>query len=233
MKKVVFIALLIYGGYFFLFAQINDPNWKNLIPNYSFEEHDFSNGINDKRNDDENKNHEKINPIHLVKNDDSLIEENTHGVYLELLGRNGVYSIGYEYTYKIKKNSFGVAVGSAVYRHSSPSKDFLNYNLNLTPFYEYGGNVGIRSGMNLSFGINPIMFTNKLDDLYDADKPPVYTIMPSNSLGLFFNTKNRKYHYLINGYLLYRISIYDNRKTAEILPWLGLTFKYNFKTDVK
>ena len=43
MKKVVFIALLIYGGDFFFFAQINDPNWKNLIPNYSFEvvEEDF------------------------------------------------------------------------------------------------------------------------------------------------------------------------------------------------
>ncbi|RFC55611.1 hypothetical protein [Brumimicrobium aurantiacum] len=185
--------------------------WENLVSNYSFE----------KATNDFNRNATKLK-------DDTVPKIKSHGIYLELLGRNGAYSLGYE---TVGNYGVGLGIGTSVNQHSVPEVKFLNYSFNVSPFYEFGENIGVRVGFNTTFSINPITFTSNLDFLHPADKPPIYRVVPANSLGVYYKTKNQKYQFLVNSYLLYQISIYENRNSSQILPWFGVQFKYNIKNN--
>lgn len=160
--------------------------------------------------------------------DDTISKMKSHGIYLELLGRNGIYSLGYEVE---GNHGVGLGIGTSIYQHSAPGVKFLNYNFNVSPFYDFGENIGIRVGFNTSVSMNPVTFTSDLDFLNPADKPPIYRITPANSLGVYYKTKNQKYQILVSSYLLYEISIYENHNRSQILPWFGLQLKYNFKSN--
>ncbi|WP_343784758.1 hypothetical protein, partial [Wandonia haliotis] len=100
-------------------------------------------------------------------------------------------------------------------------------------FYEYGTRFGPRISLAFAAGINPIMSTGKLNYLPYADLPPVVVLIPSGSFGMFYRTKNNRFYFSISGYIMYRHSIYKERKSSRLSPWMGCSVKYNFKFRVK
>lgn len=152
-----------------------------------------------------------------------------HGFFGEFMGKNLVYSLGYEYTFQKNKHGMGVGIGASGMKHYASGKSYPNYTFSLSPFYEYGTRFGPRISLAFAAGINPILSTGKLNYLPYADLPPVVVVMPSGSLGMFYRTRNNRFHFLISGYLIYRYSIYKERKSSRLSPWVGCSVKYNFK----
>jgi hypothetical protein len=163
----------------------------------------------------------------------------SHGVYLELLGTNVIYALGYEFHKRRNKHAVGFHVGSGVYPNLTSSVKAWTYTISVSTFYEYGKKVGFRTGLHLNNEVNPIMFTDKLIKVHPSDKPSIYGVLPSLSLGVFKTfldnrlqltlkghmfTSYRK-HETLSGYLWYGFS----RDYSWF--WTGLTVKYNFKTS--
>lgn len=155
------------------------------------------------------------------------------GVYLEGLGKNGYYSLGYEYQILKRIHSFGIGGGLSYRRINGPGIKYSNFSINISPFYEYGKSFGIRLGFNAGISLNPIVFSNKLDYLHYADKPPIYLINPAVEVGFFYRTPNNRFQFTLSGYLFYINHHYTERNYWSLQPWLGLTIKYNFKITTK
>ena len=176
---------------------------------------------------------------------DSLIRESQkevfHGVYLEFLGRNLAYAVGYEFVSKKEKNAFGIGVGARYLYQEVPGKKFSNFSLSVSPFYEYGNSFGLRTGISLAMDSNPIVYSNKLDYLHPADQPYYLSLFPSYFLGAFYRTKNQRFQIVLYGQVYTWIARDKSASVAgvrwmsyaTISPWVGLTVKYNFKNRTK
>lgn len=152
------------------------------------------------------------------------------GVDLELLGKNGLYSIGYEYQLVYRRHSMGLGTGISFKRNRVTDKKYSNFAMSISPFYEYGDNVLLRLGINAGLRINPVMFSDKFDELYYSDKPPVYILTPSVEVGCFYRTNNNRFQIGLSSYLIYQYFKYVEREDTSFKPWIGLSFKYNFNT---
>ena len=183
-----------------------------------------------------------IESINYIRDTSSIITKETklHGVYIELLGKEMIYSIGYELSNSKELHTFGFGLGTSILRlRILGSIRYNQYSLSSYAFYEYGKTWGGRTAVNLNGKINPIMYSSKLDEVVPPDKPSYYDIIPSFSLGMFFRPKGSNFQYILSTYFLESFGkrqTFDGhtwRRVSEYNFWLGLTFKYNFKTDVK
>ncbi|GAA0874078.1 hypothetical protein GCM10009118_04860 [Wandonia haliotis] len=166
-------------------------------------------------------------------------KETFQGVYLEFLGRNLTYAVGYEFVSKKGKNAFGIGVGARYLYQSVAGKKFSNFSLSVSPFYEYGNSFGLRTGISLAMDSNPIVYSNKLDYLHPADQPYYLSLFPSYFLGAFYRTKKQRFQIILYGQV-YTWIVRRKREVGvkwkpyvTISPLVGLTVKYNFKNRTK
>ena len=164
-----------------------------------------------------------------VTSDTSLNKIITQGVYLEGLGKNGYYSLGYEYQILKRRHSFGFGSGISYRRIRGPGIKYSNFSINISPFYELGRKFGVRFGLNAGISVNPVMFSNDLDYLVYANKPPVYILTPSMEVGVFYRTPNNRFQFTVSAYAVYFHFHYVERNAGRITPWFGVSIKYNFK----
>lgn len=173
-------------------------------------------------------------------NKDSLITKTKkkNGIYIEVLGKEIFYSIGYEFQSITGKNAFGWGIGTSFLRTNVlGSIQYNQFSLSPFVFYEYGKRYGFRLGVNFNGKINPIMYSNKLNDVIPPDKPAYYNLIPSFSSGLFYRTQNKKLQFTVNAYLLAYYSRVEKFSgdswrgpESDFSPlWFGLTIKYNLK----
>lgn len=162
---------------------------------------------------------------------DTLANEtkSLHGIYLEILGKNGYYSLGYEYQILKKKHSFGIGSGLSYRIIPGPGIKYSNFSINISPFYEFGRDFGVRFGLNAGISVNPVMFSDDLDYLVYANKPPVYILIPSMEVGAFYRTKKKRFQFTLSAYAVYFYSHYVERNAGRMRPWFGASIKYNFK----
>jgi hypothetical protein len=126
-----------------------------------------------------------------------------HGIYFEALGKEVFYSIGYEFQLVNGKKTFGWGIGTSFMRASVLCSIYYNqFSLSPFVFYEYGKQYGLRIALNMNGKINPIMYSNRLNDVIPPDKPPYYILIPSISSGLFYRTQNKKLQFTLSAYLL-------------------------------
>lgn len=180
--------------------------------------------------------HNKYHSKKDIDDSTSSINKNIrlHGVFLEVFGKELLYSIGYEHQQIYRKHSFGWGVGTSMLRNKVPDYPigfikFNQFSLSGHVFYEYGQNWGVRTGLNINGKVNPIMFSGELNHIQYSDKPPIYLLLPSNEIGVFYRTKDNKFHFRLNASLMYIYSRYEEREAFRIQPWFGISIKYNFK----
>lgn len=202
--------------------------WQNMVPNYSFENHDLTGWY-----ETENKSGRDSLMI-------SKISEVSHGIFFEILGKEGLYSIGYERSTSKNKHAFGFGAGTSFWRPKVLGTISYNqYSISSYYFYEYGVNWGLRTAINLSCAINPIMFTSRLDDLENADKPTYIRLSPAISSGIFYKPKQNRFEFILNLYGIYSIARIQSPSGDlwtdynENYFWSGLTVKYNFFKKIR
>lgn len=166
---------------------------------------------------------------------DSIDKVKTHGVYIELLGSSlfNFYSVGYEYSLKKTKNTLGYGAGFSITPGFRSSSIYHGWYF----FYEYGR----KMGLNLSLGINgvvyPAMLNNKLDGLPPPDKPSFLHIYPSFSPGFFILSKNRKFKLTLAAtsfyVFTYKETFAGNIWNRDFFIWGGIKLLYNFKMKNK
>lgn len=223
MLRVIVFLIFLYN-WSFGFSQFNVTAFKEVMVDYHKEEYDFTQKTN--------KFKDAIDELPL-KNETAKL----HGIYLELFGKAEYFSFGYEYQKIRKKHSFGIGAGTSII--SPANKRRRGYYMGASSFYDYGVRFGIRTELNLGGYIWPVMFTDKLDGFPPSDKPPKYKLLPSNSLGVFYRTKNNTMQISLSASLIYMLSrknysVNDNNSYHTVFkmqPWFGLTMKYNFKNS--
>lgn len=215
------------------FSQLNNNRLEILVPSYSFQRNDLTYEEILIEFYDKKKSTTRYDEFSLTMplNDTSLSnnKEKLHGVYFELLGRSFLYAFGYEYQMINKKNSFGFGAGTSILRHNRVGIDYMNYYFGIHSFYEYGGRVGLRMETNIGVRFNPIMFTEKFDAISPADHPEKYILLPSNTLGIYYRDKRKKFHFLLGGSFIYGLYFLSDSYNFSFQPWFGVQCKYNFK----
>lgn len=162
--------------------------------------------------------------------------QNTYGVFVEVLGKDGLYSVGYEYCKFRNKHAFGIGGGTSFWRPKVYGTiPYNQFSLSVFPFYEYGKIWGLRTAISISGKINPIMFTSRLDDIVPADKPSYVHLSPSLSSGIFYKPQQSPFQFILNFYGMYsfaRIQAPSGdlwTRYNENYFWIGLTIKHNLK----
>lgn len=221
MKSFFYMLIAMFNCQVF-FSQ----SWQNMIPNYSFEKHnltDWNAGLN-------------VNSRSKTDSLEKSAAQNTHGVFIEVLGKDGLYSIGYEYCRLRNKHAFGIGVGTSFWREKVYGTiPYNQFSLSAFSFYEYGKIWGLRTAINISGKINPIMFTSRLDDIVSADKPSYVHLTPSLSSGIFYKPQQSPFQFILNFYGMYsfaRIQAPSGdlwTSYNENYFWIGLTIKHNLK----
>jgi hypothetical protein len=158
-----------------------------------------------------------------------------HGVFIEILGKDGLYSVGYEYCKIRNKHAFGIGFGTSFLRQkvfgSIPNNQF---SVSAFSFYEYGKIWGLRTAINISGKVNSIMFTSRLNDVIPADKPSYAILSPAVSCGVFYKPKQSRFKFILNLYGTYSFARIEAPNGDlwtdynENYFWIGLTVKFNF-----
>jgi hypothetical protein len=178
------------------------------------------------------------------------IPKHIHGVVLELAGAAGWnIASGYEYQYKSGLHSIGASTGIGAWfyrRNGGSGKAGITINQYLGVNYSVGTWVGLRTGINFSYRINPGAFTGYYnlvgqiapyplvgDEQYIVPGDPVmYSwLIPSIDIGPYFMlAKNRIYLYpkFSLGFVMTKSYWFkDNRYYVNWFPYGGLTLRFN------
>lgn len=197
-------------------AQITDPNWKNLVPNYSFEKVPAYNTRN-------NKNPPEMTcPTGLWSGiRDTSGFESKNKVFIEFLGGGGYYSLGFEQDV-FKKNSFKLqwSIGVSHRGWSKPSFSF-GFPISINSRFNFWKFNGVDFGLSLGNYFNYWAFK---DSEYYFNCPLGYCekkirLLPSVHLGWIFEVNRLSISPRF--YLFYNII-----NQIETLPWFGLRMSY-------
>lgn len=175
-------------------------------------------------------------PVDSTQQDKKKVQ--THGVYLEILGKSIYYNLGYEFISKTNKNGIGFSTDISYHFESIPSGvRFSNLYLGCGFIYEWGDHWGIRTGLNIGARIIPEMYGDKFSDnnVLPVDQPYYHLLTPSFEIGPFYRSKNYKWQITPKFdimYLIYRYKGFDGDYFYEEPKlWLGLAIKYNFSLN--
>ena len=215
MKKTKFLLII----WIFSQSSFSIRQWKNMIPNYSFEnavtiQKDVlcrnNGGISQLKmlrrkthylNNCINKNYRTIKE---EKDSVKSLENKTtfHGVFIRISNYPLIYSLGYEYEIRKNKNAFGIDVGTAINGFNNPPSGYryVNLYMGFSPFYEYGKRWGFRVGLQIGATINPICFTDKLRYTPPADRPNRSKTWEMINIGVFYRTHNEKWKLMLSVY---------------------------------
>ena len=175
----------------------------------------------------------------------------THGVYATALTYPYYSTIGYEYTHIRNRNTLGLDIATAffnVYNNAPSGRKYLNLFLGFAPFYEYGKHWGFRIGFQLGASVNPITYTNKMINIVPQDRPDMFELTNSLSMGVFLRTKNYRWQFTLSATSGYFIGLRKGISNISLwkpelekntykywatgfyaIPLPSLTVKYNFK----
>lgn len=190
---------------------------------------------------------------HDKRGKDSLENINliTHCVYATAFTFPRYCTIGYEFAHIRNRNTLGLDIATAFFNVSKnrPSGiKYLNLYLGFAPFYEYGKRWGFRIALQLGVSLNPSTYSNKFINLVPVDRPDMFEVINSLSMGVFLRTKNYRWQFSLSATTGYYLGLRKGVSTMSywkpglekntykywttgfyVIPLPSLTVKYNFK----